>query len=227
MVHVAKDPGRIPGAVVIPNCVQVRLNWTLPNGKTVHNVLHGRVAGGFVATTTVAQAIYAAIIASGSWTAYKVYVNAASALAGVDLRDLRTLNQGIQASTGGATVGTGVATSLPPSAALCVTLRTALAGQSNRGRVFLPGIDSAADVAATGAILAAANTAALNFVQAVSTAMSASGLTLCIEQAPRQAYTGAKTGTQHFARIGGTVDVTGIVTRSTTFRSQRRRALRV
>jgi hypothetical protein len=224
---VAKDPGRSPGAFVVPNCVQVRMNWSLPNGKVVHNVLHGRVAGGFAATTTIAQAIYAALIASAAWTAYKPYVNAASALAGVDLRDMRTLNQAIFASTGGATAGTGAAVSLPPSAAICVTLRTALAGQANRGRVYLPGIDSAADVSATGAILAAANTAAVGFVTALQTAMTASGLTMCIQQPPRIQYTGAKTLTVHVARIAATVDVVGISTRSTTFRSQRRRALRV
>jgi len=223
----AKDPGRAPGAFTVPNSVQVRLNWTLPNGKIVHNVLHGRVAGGFVATTAVAEAIRAAIIASASWTAYKAYVNAASALQSVDLRDMRTLNQPIVASTGGSTPGTGAATSLPPACSLCVTLRTALAGQAARGRVYLPGLDSAADVAGTGAILAAANTAAVNFLTAVQTAMAASGLTMCIQNPPRIQYTGAKTGTVHVARIAGTVDVTGISTRSTTFRSQRRRALRV
>jgi len=223
----AKDPGRSPGAFVVPNCVQVRMNWNLPNGKVVHNVLHGRVAGGFTATSVVAQAVYAALIASASCTAYKPYVNAASSLAGIDLRDMRTLNQPTLPSTGGSTAGTGVAVSLPPAAAICVTLKTALAGQSNRGRVYLPGIDSAADVSATGAILAAANTAALNFITALQTAMAASGLTLCIQNPPRIAYTGAKTGTVHPARIAGTVDVTSISTRSTTFRSQRRRALRV
>jgi hypothetical protein len=223
----AKDPGRSPGAFTVPNCVQMRLNWTLPNGKIVHNVLHGRVAGGFAATTVAAQAIYAAIIASGSWTAWRPYVNAASSFQGVDLRDMRTLNQAIFASTGGSTAGTGAAVSLPAAAAICITLRTALSGQANRGRVYLPGIDSAADVSATGAILAAANTAAVNFVTAVQTAMTSGGLTMCIQNPPRIAYTGAKTGTLHPAREAGTVDVVGISARSTTFRSQRRRALRV
>lgn len=226
MPHVAKDPGRAPGAFTIPNGVQLRVNWTLPNGKTVRNVFHGRVAGGFVATAVIAEAVRAAIIASASWTAWKPFVNSASALASVDIRDMRTLNQAIQQSTGGATAGTGAATSLPPSAAIVVTLRTALAGQANRGRCYLPGLDSAADVAATGAILAGANTAATNFVTAIQTAMGSSGMTMCIQQPPRIGYTGAKTGTVHAARVAGTVDVTSISTRTTTFRSQRRRALR-
>jgi hypothetical protein len=222
-----KDPGRSPGAFIVPNCVQVRLNWTLPNGKIVHNVLHGRVAGGFAATAVIAEAIRAAIVASAAWTAYKVYVNGASALQGVDLRDMTQFNQPIVPSTGGSTAGTGVATSLPPGAAICITLRTAKSGQANRGRVFLPGLDSACDVAGTGAILAAANTAAVNFVTAVQTALTGQGITMCLQNPPRVQYVGAKTGTNHPARIAGTVDVTSISARSTTFRSQRRRALRV
>jgi hypothetical protein len=223
----AKDPGRQPGAFTVVNCVEMRLLWNIQNGKIVHNVLHGRVAGGFAPSVAIAQAIYAAIIASAQWTAYRPYVNSAVSFAGVDLRDKRNLNAGLFQSSGGATAGTGAAVSLPPSAAICVTLRTSLAGQAYRGRVFLPGIDSAADVSATGAILAAANTAALNFVTAVQTAMGTNGLTLCIMQPPRIAYTGAKTGTLHPARLGQTADVVGIATRSTTFRSQRRRSLRV
>lgn len=223
----AKDPGRTPGAITVPNCVQLRLNWTIPNGKIVHNVLHGRVAGGFAVTTAVAQAIYAALIASASWTAYKPFVNSACALSGVDLRDMRTVNQPIVVSTGATTPGTGAASALPPSVALCVTLRTALAGQASRGRVFLPGLDSVVDTAATGAISAAANTAAANFVTALQTAMTASSLTMCIQNPPRISYTGAKSGTLHPARAAGTVDVVSVSTRSTTFRSQRRRALRV
>jgi hypothetical protein len=67
----------------------------------------------------------------------------------------------------------------------------------------------------------------VNFVTAIQTAMTASGLTMCIQQPPRLAYTGPNTGTPHAARVAATVDVTSISTRSTTFRSQRRRALRL
>jgi len=212
---------------VVPNCVQMRVNWTLPNGKTVRNVFHGRVAGGFVATAVIAEAIRAAIIASASWTAWKPFVTAQVGLASVDLRDMRTLAMPILQSTGGSTAGTGVASNLPPSVAVCITLRTNFSGQANRGRCYLPGLDSSIDTAATGAISAAGNTAAVNFVTAIQTAMGASGLTMCIQQPPRILYTGAKTLTVHPARVAATADVTSISARSTTFRSQRRRALRV
>src|SRR5512138_3849544 len=136
------DQGRIPGAIIIPNCVQVRLIWTLPNTKTVYNVLHGSVAGGFSATTAVADAVFTALKANAGWTSWKARVNSGVALFGLDLRDLRTPNMPIVASTTGSSAGTGAGTALPPGDAFVVTLRTANAGRAFRGRVYLPGLDS-------------------------------------------------------------------------------------
>lgn len=223
VMRVAPDPGRIAGPIVIPNAIEVDLLWNLPSGKQVKNVLHGQVAGGFNATAAIAQAVYAAIIASGSWTAYKPYINSNAAFAGVQLRDLRTPNMPYVTSTGGATVGTGVATALPPGVALVISERTANAGRGFRGRVYLPGLDSAAVTAATGAASAAANTAAVNFITAVQTALAASAITLSIANPARQAYTGRK-GRAIGARAAGIINVTSIVARLTALTSQRRRS---
>lgn len=223
MVRVPKDLGRIPGPIVIPNAIEVDLLWNLASGKQVRNVLHGQVAGGFNATAAVAQAIYAAIIASAAWTAYKPFINANCSFAGVQLRDLRTANMPFVASTGGATVGTGVATALPPGVALVISERTAQAGRGFRGRVYLPGLDSSAVTAATGAASAAANTAAVNFVTAVQTALTASAITLSIANPARQAYTG-RTGRALAARAAGIINVTSLVARLTALTSQRRRS---
>lgn len=217
------DPGRIPGPVVIANAIEVDLVWNLASGKQVKNVLHGQVATGFSATAAVAQAIYAAIIASGQWTAWAAYVHSTAQLAGVNLRDLRNPNMPVVSSTGAATPGTGAATALPPGVAATITLRTASAGRGFRGRVYLPGLDSAAIVAATGALLGAAQTAAVNFVTEVQTAMTASAITLSIAQPARQAYTGRK-GRAIAARNAGIPNVTSIVSRLTALTSQRRRS---
>jgi hypothetical protein len=216
------DPGRIAGPVVIPNCVQVRLFWTLPNGKTVYNVLHGTVAGGFSATAAVAEAIFTAIKAAGGWTAFKANVNSGVSLAGVDLRDLRTANQPIVASSTAASAGTGAGTALPPGDALTVTLRTANAGRSFRGRVYLPGFDSTA-MAAGGVAAAGTVTNAAGFVTAVQTALTASSIALAIAQPARNAYTSPK-GTFHAARAAAAAVVTSIVCRNNIFDHQRRRA---
>lgn len=217
------DPGRIAGPTIIANCIEVDLVWNLASGKQVKNVLHGQVAGGFTATAAVAQAIYAAIIASGSWTAWAAFVHSTAQLAAVNLRDMRTPNMPVVTSTGGATSGTGAASALPPGVSLVVTLRTALAGRGFRGRVYLPGLDSALLTAATGAATGAANTAALNFITAVQTALTASAVTLSIAQPARQAYTGRK-GRSIPLRAANVQNVTSIVTRLTALTSQRRRS---
>lgn len=216
------DPGRIPGAVVIPNGIQVRLIWTLPNSKTVYNVLHATVGGGFSATSTVAETIRAAIVASAGWTTLRPLLNSGVSFAGVDLRDLRSLNNPIFQSTGGAVAGTGAGTALPPGDALVVTLRTATVGRGARGRVYLPGWDSTA-MAAGGVAAAGTVTAATGFINAVSTAMSASGATLSIANPARAAYTGT-TGAAHAARTAAMLLVTTVVTRNNIFDHQRRRA---
>lgn len=216
------DGGRIAGPVVVPNEVQLRLIWTLANGKTSYNVLHGTVAGGFNATTAVAQAIYAALLASAAWTAWRPMINTLNSLAGIDLRDMRTINMPIVPSTGGAVAGTGAGGALPPGDALVVTLRTATVGRSARGRVYLPGLDQAA-MAAGGVASGAAITASAALITALQTAMTASSIALAIGNPARQAYTGT-TGAAHAARAAATVPVTVITTRNGIIDHQRRRA---
>jgi hypothetical protein len=217
------DGGRIPGPVVVPNAIEVDLLWTLASTKQVKNVLHGQVAAGFNATAAVAQAIYAAIIASGQWTAWAAYLHTTAQFAGVALRDLRAANMPLVQSTGAAVSGTGAGLALPPGVSLVITERTASAGRGFRGRVYLPGLDSGCLVAASGAILAAANTAAVNFMTEVETAMTASGVTHSILNPARQLYTGKK-GAIHLARPANIVNITSVVARGVALTSQRRRS---
>lgn len=216
------DPGRIAGAIVIPNCVQVRLLWSLANGKAAVNVLHGQVAGGFAPTVTIADSIFTALKAAAGWTSWKARVNTGISLVGVDLRDLRSANQPLIASTSAASAGTGAGTALPPGDALCVTLRTAGAGRGFRGRVYLPGLDSTA-LAAGGVAAAGAVTDSTAFLTAVQTALGTVSITLAIAQPARQAYTG-DTGASHPARGAATQPVTSITTRNNIIDHQRRRS---
>lgn len=216
------DEGRIPGPIVIPNTIQVRLIWALPNGKTVYNVLHASVAGGFSATTAVADAIFTALKANAGWTSWRARLNTTVSITGVDLRDLRTANMPIVQSTTAAAAGTGATGALPPGDALCVTLRTALVGRGARGRVYLPGLDFSA-IAAGGVAAAGTVTDSVAFVTGVQTVLTASAATLAIANPARAAYTGS-TGAAHAARPAGILPVTGIVCRNTTIDHQRRRA---
>lgn len=217
------DGGRIAGPIVVPNAIEVDLLWNLASGKQVKNVLHGQVAAGFSATGGIAQAIYAAIIASGQWTAWAALLHSTCSFAGVALRDLRSANLPLVTSTGAATPGTGAGSALPPGSALVITERTNSAGRGFRGRVYLPGLDSGVLTAATGAATAAANTAALNFMTEVETALTASGITHSILNPARQLYTGRK-GAIHAARPAGIVNITSMVARTLALTSQRRRS---
>ena len=218
------DLGRIRGPLVIPTGIEVDLVWNLASGKQVRNILHGIVAGGFSATTAIAQAVYASIIASGSWTAWAALLHSTCSFQGVNLRDIRTANMPLVSSTGASTPGTGAGVALPPGVALVITERTLFAGRGNRGRVYLPGLDSTALTAATGAATGAANTAATNFMNQVSTSLTASGITLALANPARQQYTGPKSQTLHLARSAAMVAVTSMVARQTALTSQRRRS---
>lgn len=218
-----KDAGRIGGPIIIANCIEVDLVWNITGSKQVKNVLHGQVAGGFTATAAIAEAVRAAIVASGQWTAYKPYVNAGCSFQGVNLRDLRTANMPLVSSTGGSTAGTGAGLALAAGVAACITLRTASAGRGGRGRVYLPGLDSTSLNTTTGNFLAAFQTAAQNFMTEVGTALAASAITLSIANPARQQFTGI-TGTVHPARPANLLNVTSNTMRSLTPTSQRRRS---
>lgn len=208
---------------MVPNAIEVDILWNITQSKQVKNILHGQVASGFTATAAIAQAIYAAIIASGQWTSYKAFVNAGCSLAGVALRDLRTAGMPLVNSTGAATAGTGAGLALPPGVAAVVTLRTALAGRNARGRVYLPGLDSTVMNTTTGSFSAAFQTAAQNFVTEIETALTASAITHSILNPARQQYTGRK-GAVHLARPANVVNVTSLLMRQLVPNSQRRRA---
>lgn len=216
------DPGRIAGPKVIPACVEVRLKWTLPNSKTVYNVLHASVGGGFAASAAIIDAVFVAAVAAAGWTNYKPKLNTTVTFAGMDLRDLRSANLPLASSVAAASPGTGASGAIPPGDALCLTLRTAGAGRGFRGRVYLPGLDFSA-LAAGGVLAAATNTTAIAFLQAVQTAMTAQGMTLALAQPHRAAYTG-KTGAAHAERAATVVAVTSIEARNIVVDHQRRRA---
>lgn len=221
------DAGRIKGPMTLPNAVEIDILWNIVPTKQVKNILHGSVGGGFSNSVATAQAVYASIIASAAWTAYKPFINSACSLAGVGIRDIRTVNNPLLLSTGAATPGTGAALALPAGMAACIKLSTAAAGRSGRGRVYLCGFDSTALNAATGNFSAAFQTAAQNFVAQLATSLSASGITLSVANPVRQEFLGI-TGTDHPPRgIGtgaGLQATVGYNMLSLTPRAQRRRA---
>lgn len=223
-INLLSDPGVVGGPVVIPNCTQVVLNWTLEDGKTAHNVLYGRSAGIPNPTPAQATALHTALSTGAAWTAFASALAPNTIFSGVSLRQVHTPGGALVQSTSAAVPGTGTGVSLPNEVAVCVTLRTANAGVSNRGRMYLPGL-RVGEVSAGNVLAAATVSNITTWAAGFISIFSGQGLTLVIGQPARNAYVGS-TGTAHPARVAGSIPVTQLLCRNNTFDSQRRRGLK-
>lgn len=214
------SPGYIPGPLVIPNTVQVRLMWNLADGSFASNVLHAQKAGVLV-DQTMADDLYTNITGAAGFAAYMDLLSSDVSLLRVGIKDLDTANQVEWESSAAASPGTGVGNALPEEVALVVTLRTNLAGRAHRGRVYLGGFivtTCTAQGKATGALTAAAAT----FIQNVSDAMDALGLQFGVAHRGHAEYVNAR-GVTVPAELPGTDPVQAVIVRDNQFDSQRRR----
>lgn len=167
----------MPVSPIVPNTVEVRLLWIFSLNGAV-NVLHATVPSGFAVTQAIVNTLGAAI--KSAWTTnLGAFCASDTSLVRVGLRDLRTANQSEVLDVGAAVAGTDVADSLPPQTAACVTLKTAKAGKSFRGRVYLGGFSELRNQAG-GVMTGSVNTGIVSFMTAVSGAMTASGMTLAV-----------------------------------------------
>lgn len=202
--------------LVVANAAQMRLIWSLGGQLYALNVM-GVVNSGSVAitqalTNTIGTAIKAALTSTGHGSALHTTV----ALANIGLRDIRTANTAEFLDTGGAVAGTMTGDLLPPQVALCITLRTAQAGRSFRGRVYLEGFGEGAN--AVGGVAPGAITApAVAFVVAIQNALVASSLNLGVLSRPAPQLP--------VPRAGFITPVTSIVARDGVWDTQRRRAV--
>lgn len=224
-VNLTSDPGRIVGKKQIPQCLEVRIQWALGDGKKGNNILHGRYVGANPATPGLAVALKTAFTTGATWTAWALRMAPAAALELVGVRDLNVVDQVEYLSGTTLVPGTSATPQMPDEVAFVVSLKTAKAGPANRGRVYLGGLCQG-DLTSGGVMLPAAITDAVAFVTTnIQGGMQANNLTLCIGQVHRQAY-GPGTPPQHPERPAGTVDVTSIIARNNTFDTVRRRGLK-
>lgn len=216
-IKVPKLSGSHP--LVLANAVHVRLIWTI-NSVACSNILGGSVSGGFVNSQAHADSLAANVVAGFTSSGLKALTSSNSGLDGVGIRDLRTANQAEYTNTALGLVGTGTADALPNQLAAVVTLRTAMAGKSFRGRVYIPGADEDENDV-SGRIVGAYNTAAVAFVTAVAAAMATEGINLCVLSAPRYANLVPPLDIQTWP--GALTPVTSITARDNHWDSQNRR----
>jgi hypothetical protein len=223
-VNLTSDPGYDAGNRVIPQCVQVKLAWGTGSGNVALNILHGRYSGAYSGTQAQANTILAGLNTGGAWTALASHLAPTVALSAVTLRDLGIANAPEVASNGPGGVGTAAGTELPDEVAAVVTLRTALTGPANRGRIYVPGWATSA-LGANNTIAAAAVTDLAAWAATITGVLAGVGFTFSLGHFSRVAYIGSA-GANHPARPAGTVPITSTEVRDNHWDTQRRRGLK-
>jgi len=163
--------------LVIPNAVQVRLKWTLAGGTLAYNVMTAQSAGGTQPTQALTNTIGSAIKSALTSSTLVSWLASSTTLTKVGLRWIGAPNFVEYEDSGAGVVGTAVGDALPKQTAFCVTIRTALAGRSYRGRIYLPGFAETANMA-DGTASLSVGTAAASFVNSIGAALASSGYTL-------------------------------------------------
>lgn len=192
----------------------MRLIWSLGGQLYALNVLGVVNAGNIAITQALTNTIGAAIKTAVTSSGIGGFIHTTVALANVGLRDVRTANTAEFIDTGGAVAGTSTGDILPPQIALCITLRTAQAGRSFRGRVYLPGFGEGANNTAG---VVSSTSSMVGFVTAVKAALVTSSLDLGVLSRPAPTATPPRSG---FITV-----VTSIVARDAVWDTQRRRAV--
>lgn len=207
-------------ALVIANSAYIKLLWSGPSRNWL-NVIGAQGNPTLPAINQAfADSLFAAIKANANVQALFPLLPTTVSLTGIAIRDISVANRAEFTSTGAALAGSGTGDPLPLNTAACVTLRTAGAGKSFRGRAYISGFNEAQNDA-TGRIAAAANTAASNFLAGMNAALVANSLAMAVLSRPRDAKTiPAKTIQAH---TGFSTPVTAFVVRNTKWESQRRR----
>jgi hypothetical protein len=194
--------------VVIPNSVLARLIWTKSGEPYAVNVLGATKAGGGSITQAVVNTFGSAVKSTFTASGLAPLTAATVSLQSVALRDISAANFAEFVDTNPAVPGTATTDCLPPQVAMVVTLRTALAGKSYRGRVYIPGAAEENNTA-TGLAALAYRDAAVAFVGGIANAFAASGLTFSVLSRTLSIAT----------------PVAGIVTRDATWDTVRKRAV--
>jgi len=216
----------------VPNGAEVRVMFSIA-GELALNVYGFQTSANLIIDQALAETVETAI--KGAWTAnLQALCPPATELLHCGIRDLRQANLPEHLGTAATVAGTAVADPLPSQVALCLTLRTASAGRSFRGRSYISGFaedqNNASGDAAAGAI-----TGALAYVRGFQTSLSGAGLNLAVLTHAAERVTIVKTtfhndGTStvktmsnQTAKVGAANRVTLIESRDTRWETQRRR----
>lgn len=142
----------------VPNTVQVRLLWGTTSQQLSVNVIHFLNTGAVAINQALADQLMTQIGGYLSSSGLGATLASVFGLRQVGVRNIAIANQAEFLSAGAGVLGIDVGEPLPYGVALCVTTRTANAGKSFRGRVYLSGFaesHSSGNIADTAAVNAA------------------------------------------------------------------------
>jgi hypothetical protein len=224
-INLTLDPGRVAGPKIIPNAMMIRLNWTLTDGKTGHNVLYSTYTGSPAISVAQADAFFSAC-KGGNFSAFAAFLAPTAALASVTLLDVRSTTATEFSSTGPPAPGTSAGSAMPDEVAVVVTLKTALRGPGGRGRFYVPGWASNAE-GAGGVIAATAVTALQNWVTStLGGAFPTIGGAWVLGLPHRVGYTSPVTGRVFPDRPATTIPLTATSVKDNHWDTMRKRGLK-
>lgn len=217
--------------LVVTNAAQVRLGYD-NQGEIAYNVLNFEMATPLVVNGGLADSVGTAIKAAftANWAPH---CSSPVRLVRVGIRDLRTPNNPEYLDNQAAVVGSAPADQAPRASAVCVTLRTAGAGKSFRGRVYLPGVANSQTL--NGSQTTAVALAAAAFINDIATRLQPLGLFLAVMSRPSDDIVVREITTRGgdvlqdrvlshtTAKTGGLSRVTLVESRNTRWEYQRRR----
>ena len=165
-------------AIIITGTYEIRITWALNGADWALNVLHCQLPGGDPVNQGLADAWATDLDAAHDSSGLAALQPASISIDRVGVRDLRVANQAMYEADV-SSPGTGAGDLLVRAASIVVTMRTALAGRSFRGRSYVPGFNEAQN-GADGTIAPAASAAATAWITAIRTAATARGHTLAV-----------------------------------------------
>lgn len=207
----------------MPNCSlkqddmgEATLNFVV-TGRQCHIVTHVRLGPTQPATVAIAESLFTGIKSNFNAGGLTPLLAPTTSFAGVSLRDMRTTNNAKVDSTGAALVGTAATDALPRQIAACLTVRTAKAGKSYRGRMYVPGFAEIASDA-SGLMTAPTKTALDAIAAALVNTYAVSGIPLVVWHRPVMDLSDCSV-----VKPGSIENATQIVCRDTRWDTQRRR----
>ncbi|HEX6827176.1 MAG TPA: hypothetical protein VF077_12735 [Nitrospiraceae bacterium] len=218
--------------MVVPQGGRVTLYWNI-NGELAINQLGTFITGSVTFNQALADTIGSAVKGHYLNTIAGLQ-SPPNALVRVGIRDLRADNLAEFRDTSPAQPATGTGDSMPGKVAACFTLRTAGAGKSFRGRVFLSGWNEAQN-SSSGQAVAIVGTNGIAFLNAVNGTLTGNGMQLAQITVPQEDVRITRTTTHsdgtsetkvlshQTAKPGAAHPVIAIQARTANWESQRRR----